>query len=505
MFALVTVAGAVWAFATPLFTGPDEVSQARRAAAVVRGQPTGRQTHPGPAILVSVDVPDLYGTPAEQQWLCHLGPLVPGAPQEPMALPHPDCPDLSGAARGTVAADTVQYRGQPFYYLLAGLPTLVSEGVWGAYAMRMVGVVLTAALVASAASSLPSGEGRRLAGLGLAVCLGPALFHLAGSTNPSALEIAAALSAWSAVAALERTRRPTRTGTDLDQSDSERETAALVQRLGVALVVLSVGRGLGPMFALLVLAALAAILGRTASRSLVSRTDVKRWGVAVIAGTSLSAAWLAWVSARYRLPDRPGSGVVRAMGWMGWYLRQSVGVFGTNDSAVSPWAAAAWILVATAAVVVGLIGMHRRGHHRLAAVASTVGLGGLALNVTAEGLSLPPIGFFWQGRYALPLLVGAAVLATGSGGAPRIQSPARSQVSALLAAGAATVLTGVQVHGLAAVIDHHHVLTTPAAALAQLVYGLTFGAIIGVVILERHPAGGSGEERWQQATATVPL
>jgi hypothetical protein len=31
--------------------------------------------------------------------------------------------------------------------------------------------------------------------------------------------------------------------------------------------------------------------------------------------------------------------------------------------------------------------------------------------VGAEGYSLPPIGFFWQGRYALPILVGVPIVA----------------------------------------------------------------------------------------------
>ena len=44
----------------------------------------------------------------------------------------------------------------------------------------------------------------------------------------------------------------------------------------------------------------------------------------------------------------------------------------------------------------------------LAAVAAM----GIGVQISAEGFSLPPIGYFWQGRYALPLLVGVPIIAS---------------------------------------------------------------------------------------------
>ena len=527
VFGLVLVAAGVWALATPLFTGPDEVSQVRRAAAVVRGQIIGERTGPDPVLLVRVDVPGLYGPAAEQQWLCHLGPLVDGAPQEAMVLPRPDCPDLRAVDQATVAADTVQYRGQPFYYALAGAPTLVDQGLVGAYAMRMVGAVLTAALVASAAATLALAARPSLAGLGLLVCLTPAVLYLAGSTNPSSVEIAAALSAWAAVAVLaasstsagDVTRdgqglgddgRELRSGnarqvdgaaadlapidgtpTDGTPTDGssfssarardgavhlldEATTAAIIRRLGVALVVLSFGRGLGPAFAAAVAAVGALVLGRAGVGSLLRRGDLRRWAVAVTAAVAVSGLWLAHIGRAYPLPDRPGSGWARALGWVPWYLHQMVGVFGTNDSAVSVWAAGLWGLVSIAVVAAGLATMVRHGRYRVAVAAAGTLVAGVAMNVTAEGLSLPPIGFFWQGRYSLPLLVGGVILATASIGSPAGNTEDRSpRLDQFLAIAVTAVVTVVHVHALVVVTGHLGLAgRTGSGAMATLLAGV---------------------------------
>lgn len=478
VFGLVTVAGLVWALTTPLFTGPDEVSQARRAAAVARGQLTGRQERPDPALLLTVDVPGLYGRPAEDQWLCHLGPLVDGAPQDPMALPSPPCPDLGAAAPHTVAAETVQYRGQPFFYALVGAPTLVDRGVAGAYAMRALGVLLTAALVASAAVTLAGTRRPSLAGLGLLSCLTPAVVYLSAATNPSAVEISAALSAWAAVAVLAGTT-----------PDGPVEAGPLVRRLGAALVVLTACRGLGPAFAAAVVAVGAAAAGPTRSWSLLRRPDVRRWALAVVAATAASAAWLAHIGRSYPLPERPGSGWAQATGWLPWYLHQSVGVFGTNDSAVGPVATSVWCAVVLAVVAAGCTALVRDGRPGLAALAVATLVGGLALNVTAEGLSLPPIGFFWQGRYALPLLLGGVVLATATApaphpaaGSPRRPRPAPG-VRLLVAAGAG-LLIAVHAHGFIVVRDHHGSPGGAAGWVAAVVYAAAMAAV--AVVLGRH-------------------
>jgi hypothetical protein len=260
----------------------------------------------------------------------------------------------------------------------------------------------------------------------------------------------------------------------------------LVRRLGTALVVLTLCRGLGPAFAAAVVLVGGLTAGAARSRALLRRTDLRGWAAAVVVTTVASAAWLAHIGRTFPLPDRPGSGWATALGWLPWYLRQSVGAFGTNDSAVSPAATVGWCVVVLGTAAVGATTLVRGRRPRTAALAGATLAGGLALNVTAEGLSLPPIGFFWQGRYALPLLVGGVVLATVTTVGPDRGFPGRRRATGLGMA-AATLLLVVHVHAFA-VVAHHHGSPTGAGAWALgAAYTLAIAAL--ALTLVRHPAG----------------
>lgn len=394
LFALWSLVGLAWALATPPVTGPDEVEQARRAAAVVRGELIGARQPGVPPLVVDVRVPDTYGEASVDHWRCFLGPLVDGSPQRAMPLPPSTCPAIS-TSRELVTVQTVQYRGQPFFYAWVGMGTW-APGVTGMYLMRLLSIVAVAALLASAVRSLRESGRDRLGHLALAVTVTPMVLYLAASTNPSGLETAAAIAAWVSGLALADPARPV--------------GRRLLARFGVALVVLALARGLGPLFAACVLAGVAVVAGRRRCVELGRRREVWAWGGVLAVAVALSGAWLAHLQANYTLPERPGTGWATALGYLPWYLRQAIGVFGTNDSALHPLAAGAWVAVAVAVIGAGLA----RAATRARVVGGLALVAGLAIQVTAEGLSVPPIGFFWQGRYALPLLVGAVLVAACS-------------------------------------------------------------------------------------------
>lgn len=408
-FGLLTLAGVAWVLATPLMTGPDEVFQARRAAAVARGELIGERSANSP-ILVDVTVPNSYLVAGEYGY-CFTGQPVAGAPVGNMPAPEATCPEFGGGAK-PASAETGQYRGQPFFYAVVGLPTLIDSGVVGAYLVRLVGVVATTALLASATVSVRRSRRSRLAWLALFGTVTPMTLYLSASTNPSAVEIAAALGVWA-------------TGILLARSDVEvigRELA----RFGVALVVLIGARGLGPIFAVLLLALLAGVAGRARIAQLARRVDLWGWAAGAGAMTVASAIWLWTIQRDFPLPERPGSGLATAVEYLPFYLRQTIGVFGQNDSALPPLAAWAWMVVLCGIFIGGV----RRCTPKSALIAVATLAGGVAISVTAEGFSLPPIGFFWQGRYAMPLLVGAYLLATCTPprGDGTIADPLRSDV-----------------------------------------------------------------------------
>lgn len=395
-FALLTIAGSMWALSTPLMTGPDESSHAVRAAAVARSQLAGGKGQPllgSKNVFVPVRVPDAYRL-ADAVGACFVGKARTGGlgVQRPNA--RPACPAFAG--HGTTASvDTLQYRGQPTYYAVVGVVTLALPGAAGVYGMRLVSSVLSAAFLASALLSARRLALPRLVSIGVLVTITPVVLYLSGSVNTSGLEVAASSALWVAGAVLVSGRiEPT--GRD-------------VARFGTALVVLVATRGLGPGFAITAIVALGVLAGRDRTRSLWKRRDVRLWAMGSLATLLAAGAWLAYIQAEYPLSPRPGSGFAHALGLLPFYLEQTVGAFGVNDTVLPVAVDLLWATVA--AVLLGLLLIWGSVRERLVVLALLAA--GLVVQVSAEGLSLPPIGYFWQGRYAMPLLVGVPILSAG--------------------------------------------------------------------------------------------
>lgn len=468
VFALVFLAATAWSLGTPLMSGPDEVSQQRRAAAAARGQWTGVSDVEGPPILVDVEVPELYGEAADQQWRCHVGPLVDAAPQKPLPVPRTECPDLPSSSE-LVTARTVQGRGQPFLYAVAGLPTRLSTGPAGAYGARLVVAAICAALVASAACSIRALRRPRLAGLGLMLTLTPAVVYLAGSTNPSGVEILAAVGAWVS-------------GTVLVTVPVSQRTGRLVARTMAALVILVLSRGMAPLFGGLIVAGLAGVAGWERCRELLRRRDLQIWGIALAGAVAASGAWLLHIRSAQPNPERLGSGWVTATGYLPWYLHQSVGVFGNNDSDLPMAVSAVWLLLGLAVVVVSVAACLRLVPRAPRAAVLTVLclVGGLVMQVTSEGLDVPPIGFFWQGRYALPLLFGALVVATVAAGPLPRRLHLAEQRSTFAAV---TILVVVHLWAFVEVARHHGGLARGSVSISDALMHTAWDAPVPLWLL----------------------
>lgn len=393
VFGLLFLLQAAWAVSTPLMTGPDESDHAIRAAAVVRGQLAGE---PAPDLLgsdnvfVVVRVPQTYGR-AATAGQCFVGTSATGSVGTRGAGGDPPCTEI-GEGDAEVTARTLQYRGQPVYYALVGWPSLLTSGETGMMAMRLLTAALVAALCASAFLSACALPARRLGAWAVALTWSPVLVYLGATVNSTPLETSAAIGMWAAGAALARSPEVTR---------------RLVVRFGVAGVLLVAARGLGPVFAGLILLMLITLAGAARVRELLARTDVRVAAVTVAFATVLAGVWLVWIQQRFPLDERTGTGVAHAAGRLPWFWHQTVGVFGVNDVSLPGWATVAWALPVLAVVIGGVrlgIGARR--------VLPLVALGlAAALSVSAEGASIPPIGYDWQGRYILPLLVGVPILA----------------------------------------------------------------------------------------------
>jgi len=396
-FLLAAALSSLWLLATPLFGAPDEPAHAIRAASVARLDIVGDEVPEVEDRLV-VEAPKAYGD-ASDSISCYVFAADTSAA----------CATFSDHTQLT-RLPTSAGRHPPAYYLIAGVPTLAFRGALGVYLMRVVSVAITAAFVASAVATLERLRRPRLGSLAILLGATPMLFFVGGSVNPSAVEISAALSLWMAgmVLALEA---PTLVD------------PRLLRRAGVAAIVLVLSRQLAPLWLVLIAAALVAIGGWAATRALWASRSARRWGAAILTAGALQCVWILLV--RPLDPSLGDSEAVRGLS-TGSALRQSFGEslnrlrerFGWLDSPAPGITYALWALAFGALIGLALVAWRRRfllvaGATAIAAVAAPLGF---------ETFQAHRIGFFWQGRYSMPLALGVPVLLALSVAARRAES-----------------------------------------------------------------------------------
>src|SRR5262249_24561045 len=155
-------------------------------------------------------------------------------------------------------------------------------------------LVLCSALLASALVSILRLRNRNLVMLGALVALTPEVIYLASVQNTAGLEIAATLGLWGAGLAL--------------VSDDVEPDRRLVVRLGVALTLLVLARGLSPGFALVSLAVLLVIAPPARRRALLRRRDLQVATGIAAGAVVVSAVWLLYIQIVYPLNGFPASG-----------------------------------------------------------------------------------------------------------------------------------------------------------------------------------------------------
>jgi len=387
-FALVSLLSGLWALASPLFSGPDETAHVVHAAAIARGEWTGREPEDddAPRAAVEVTVPGFFAT-------------NPGCFAFRENVPA-SC--LIFGDERAVNALTSAGRHPPAYYALIGLASRgLSPGGLSLRLMRLAGVLLTGAFVASAVVALRRTAEPRLAACGLLVAITPMVLFVSGVVNPSAPEIAAAIALWVS-------------GVVLVAKAPDVVDAKLVTCAGLAASVLVLSRHLGPLWLALIGLCLLSTGSIEGARRLLRAVRVRIWAAVVLVCTAAQLAWVIAVNpldAKFNQGtglDLPASMIKRlAIGEGYGHYRQMLGVFGWLDT---PAPALTWFLLTLTlgALVFLALGF---GSPRLVVLM----LGALALTVvvpiTLEAREADDAGLFWQGRYTLPLAVGVPILA----------------------------------------------------------------------------------------------
>jgi len=385
-FALLLGLTGLWLLATPPLAGPDEPSHLIRAASVVRGTLIGRST--ATASTTEVVLPAPFADVGHDPRCFAFHPQVPAS-----------CTAALERHRGVPRRVlTSAGRYPPAYYVLVGLPSLVWQGIDADLPMRAVSVVLCCALLATAVTWATERSGPMA--LGVAVSVTPMVLFLGVLVNPNGAEVAAALGAWVGL-------------TRLVLGPVSRRFLVV---LGIVLAALLVARPISVLFAGLIALLVGALGTPSRWRQLARRRGVRWVGLAVAGVALLQVGWLLVAQARAVQVSRHGAswatafGKVFAPGHVGSLAQELVGVFGWKDTPAPVLTQVVWVVAVVALVALAL----RFGTRRSRLVVIATLLLCVVVPGVAEALAYPRLGFWWQGRYTLPLAVGLPVVATAA-------------------------------------------------------------------------------------------
>jgi Predicted membrane protein (DUF2142) len=391
-FAALALSIGAWSVSTPLGAAPDEPSHMIDAAAVVRGQFDTRE------------VPLYIGlVPVGRISVVHVPDWV--ANTKPLAACFEGRPSVPASCSPSVGTDTreVEARSQfsnypPLYYLVVGVPTLISVGSGALYAMRYTGALLDAALIALGLFLLARYHPRRLTLLGAMIALSPMVLFVSSVVNSSGLETAAAFASWCGGLCV------------VERADVPRGLAALTS---LSLVLLILSRPISPVNAAVIVVVLGASVGWRRVRVVLGQKSVTPIWLSALIAVALAGLFLVFVGLPSLLgvPEKPRLSVLGAV-WLtlrlsGHRLRQCIGDFGWLDTPAPLMVIVVWTAV-LAGLLVFSLAMSQRARRALPLLAVAV----LAMPVVFESPQINAVGPYWQGRYWLPLVVGLPLVAS---------------------------------------------------------------------------------------------
>lgn len=381
--------GTLWSFASPLMSIPDEPAHTIKAAAVARGQFSGASTGVQGERL-TVNVPGYVASLDDYKCFAHHPNLTPAC-----------APPIDAEDRGWIPAQTSAGNYNPVYYGIVGIGSRGLSGEPALYAMRIISAWLVAFFLAAimcAASSLRHFHRPVIA---CAIALTPATFFLSGSVNPNGLEIAAAGAVFMGLCAVfERTARHRPIGNLL---------LAVVTLAGS---LLAHTRPLSLLW--LAVAAVSAVLcfgARTFFRTLAVRGF--QIAVLLVGLSSLFALW--WVlsaksfdSLLAGAPMPADQAAVAMLDKTVFFMVEYVGVLGWIDTMPPPAAVYAWVLGFGAMLFLAYTARPVRGRWVMALLTLVV----IVVPAALQAGSSEKLGWIWQGRYTLAMVV-TLILAAG--------------------------------------------------------------------------------------------
>lgn len=378
LFAALLVLVLTWVIATPRFGAPDEPAHVYKAYGVAHGELLGDPAEGFPGNLREFD-----------------GPASLGAGDLNCFVGKPEVP-YSCVVEGTgrLISSAAPYPPQ-YYAVVGGVARAVGQGD-SVRVMRMASGAMCAA--ALAAALVLAGRGRRGSWAPLIlVGVTPTAWFLMGAVSPNAVEVATFALVWVALARLATDERPS-------------PWLALVAGIAAGLVVMM--RPVAAIWLVPVAVVALVLTPRERRRALLRRSWLLRLVGPSVVAVAVTLWWLSY--ARFDMNDdrtvvessfrETAADTVRL-----WddYLRQAAGELGWVDTRL-PWIV--YAVMAAVAVAVGVAVVRAAGRRGAQAMAVLVAAW-LVLPFAINGFTAPTAGLSWQGRYALPFVLGVPAIA----------------------------------------------------------------------------------------------
>jgi hypothetical protein len=368
-----------WAWATPPFRGIDEIDHVFRAASVAEGDlnPSHESAdHRG----MLVEVPPRLAAEARAQ--CEA--LISKEPT--------DCVPEVTLPGGNVLIFSTASGYSPVFYEVIGTVAKPWDGVTALYVMRGAASLINALLLLVAAWCLMTRSRGAAPVAGFLAALTPMALYTSMLPAPNGIELSAAAVLWCALLGL--------------QGADSRFHGRLLMAAGLAGVLLGSVRMTGPIFILAVAAVVTLIAPRRTFALLRSR-----WKAALVVVVVTSVAtlyqfhWAVSHSPLAGINDHIRFDLGLILGQVVLWVFQWMGAFPYRNQPASPITYVASVIVFLLLFVKGLRSGDAKRWIALGVVASC-----LVFPLIYTLVTYTRLGTFWQGRYALPLLIGAPIL-----------------------------------------------------------------------------------------------
>jgi hypothetical protein len=390
-FVILALLSTIWCLASPIMSVPDEPAHTIKAAAVARGQLSGESTGVQGAQL-QVQVPRYVAEIREQQCIAF-------KPAET-----PACAPKVSLDRSLGTGETSAGNYNPVYYVLVGLPSRVMGGEAAIYTMRIISGLLNAAVLASVFAATSALRRPRIPLIAVAVTVTPGVLFLSGGINPNALEITTASAVFMHLCVI------------FENAERLRSVRWNIVALAVAASLLANTRPLSLLWLFLAVAAATAAFG--VRRFVLIMKDKLVWVGAGV--TALSCAFaLYWLITAKSFDSllatpteiAPDQAFATMMDRTFNYVVEYVGVLGWLDTPAPAAVQMTWVMAFGLLLLVGLTSRPVRGRWGLAILVPVV----IVLPPSLQASTIQSLGWIWQGRYLMALVV-VLLLAAGVAG-----------------------------------------------------------------------------------------